>query len=85
MNITSYRNSTTGRTNYTITVNTSADFNPYNRTFNWESIDSIGGICKGWGSLCPFDENNFENTYWIFTLLLAPWILIEYLGKFSYL
>jgi len=85
MNITKYYNSTTGRTNYTITVNTSANMNPYDRSFNWQSTDSIGDICKGWGSLCPFDEKNFDNTFWIFTLLLAPWILIEYIGKIFYL
>lgn len=56
LNITSNYNATTGRTNYTITYNTSVNLNPYNRTFNWdwESMSDID-ICKGWGSLCPFD------------------------------
>ena len=85
LNITKTYNATSGTYNYTITLNTSSDVNPFNRTFNWTSLDTLGDICYGWGSLCPFNESNFNNSYWLPTLLLAPWILTEYTGKVLYL
>ncbi len=85
INITKSFNSTSGQYTYNITLNSSSDLNPFNRTFDWKSLDTIGGLCYGWGSLCPFNETNFDNDYWLATLLLGPWILASYTGKFFYL
>ena len=66
-----------------ISLNSSANLNPFNRTFNWRSLDSIG-ICDGFGSLCPFNGSNTNLSYYAYTILLAPWITTVYLTRVGY-
>ena len=64
-------------------MNASATLNPYNRSFNWISIDKIG-FCDGFGSLCLFDERYQNTSYWAYTLFLVPWQTAVYLVKVTY-